>query len=513
MTQTLIGLDYAGVPAIKITKGSINPALEPDENVGSFLYNSKWAADYKIAGIELIPAVGGDTFVPAGSGLSNYTMYRELSYPVGQAAYIRKAHFPGLSYDFPLCDVKTKRTSNGRFVGSIVHEVLTGNIGGTLRSGNWATAGKRWFGWGGEMTVYYNAAAGYLGYGSQVTNFFSQPSGITYEEFYNNLVVWNLPGNSAAILDGTPQVPIDGAHVIEIDSAGMRVAKPGFDLRSISRPTQVAFDTANHPTKIIGAADVYCPAGASFHDIGVTIPPNAVADVHFYQGGTVYYPAEPTGLDVKFGAEYWFEGSLIRFNNQFAACRARFIIYANGTQGGTSGNNDVIKQFTAGGQDVVQILRPGAGANPTFADIVIDSRWPCVQILKEGYIPVGNGALTHTVNFNGSGCFPMVKYMTVHGGGSGGPGETRLVQSWGGRVRMPFTHVCGNYKGGWSGSQAGDSTYCSLTTNQAVFHTFRGQPVRRYYKDSADFNNNVVSYEYDPSPLYGIRYYILGIPA
>src|SRR5690606_18864813 len=120
----------------------------------------------------------------------------------------------------------------------------------------------------------------------------------------------------------------------------------------------------------------YCPPGASFHDIGITIPPNAVADVHFYQGGTIYYPAEPTGLEVKFGAEYWFEGSLIRFNNQFVACRARFIIYANGTQGGTSGNNDVIKQFTAGGQDVVQILRPGAGANPTFADIVIDSRWP-----------------------------------------------------------------------------------------------------------------------------------------
>ena len=142
----------------------------------------------------------------------------------------------------------------------------------------------------------------------------------------------------------------------------------------------------------------------------------------------------------------------------------------------------------------------------------MDSRWPCIQILKEGYISVGTGVLTHTVNFDGAGCFPMVKYMTVHGAGNNS-GTNLLVNSWSKRVRMPFIHLCASRKGGWSGGHAGDSTYCSFTNSQVVFRTFRGQPTRRYYDDLEDLNNNVVSYEYDPSPIVGIRYYILGIPA
>lgn len=513
MTQTLIGLDYEGVPAVKITKGSIDPAEEPDDNVGSFLYNSKWTKDYKIAGIDLMPQVGGPTFTPSGSGLSNYTKYTE---PVGsfninrQNSYFRNSYFPNLAYDLPLCEVKTKRISNGRFFGSVITEVLTGY---DRRAGNWRTPAREWFGWGTGMTVYYNAGSGYLGTGTVVTNDFVWPSGQLNEPFYNNIVVWNLPGDSTAILDGSPPAPVSGATVIRVDSAGMRVAKPGFDLNSISRPTQLAFDTANHPTKIIGAADIYCPPGASSYDIGVTIPPNAVADVHFYQGSTIYYPMEPVGFEVKYGAEYWFSGSTIQFNNPYTACRARFIIYAVSPQGTTSGDNDVIRQFTSGGENVVQILRPGAGANPTFADIVVDSRWPCIQILKEGYISVGTGILTHTVNFDGAGCFPMVKYMTVHGGGSGSGGPEYFVPSWISRVRAPFLNLCGVYKVGWSGGQGGDSTYCTLTNSQATFYTFRGQPIRRYYDDFEDYNNNVVSYDYDPSPIVGIRYYILGIPA
>lgn len=506
MTQTLIGLDYAGVPAIKITKGSINPALEPDENVGSFLYNSKWAADYKVTGIELIPAVGGNTFVPAGSGLSNYTMYREMTYPVGQAAYIRKAHFPSLPYNYPLCDVKARRISNGRFIGSLVMQALSGY---DQRAGNWRTPGREWFGWGSDMTVYYNATTGYIDYGTHVLNYFSQPGGLTTEAFYSNLVVWRLPGDEADIIDGAPQAPVSGAHLIEIDSAGVRIAKPGFDVRTAT-PTQMAFDTANHPTKVIGAADVSCPLGVSSHDIGITIPGNAVADVHFYENGIIIYPANP--IASPYGGEYWFDGSRIYFNNQFGECRVRFIIYALGTDGPTSGNNDVIRQFNDGSQDVFQILRPGASANPSLDDIVIDSRLPCIQILKEGYIAVGGGTQTHAIDFDGAGCFPMVKYMTCHGAGSRS-GSSALVENWSKRVRMPFVNVCGTHKGGWSYNMGGDSTYCTLTNSQAVFHTFRGAPIRRYYATSQDWTQNRISYEYDPSPIYGIRYYILGIPA
>lgn len=511
MTQMLFGDDYAGVPSVKITKGSIDPALEPDSNVGSFLYNSKWAKDYKLAGIDLMPYVGGPTFWPSGAGLSNYTKYTEVSLPTGsgEASYFRNGHFPALDYSLPLVDIKAKRISNGRFIGSMVRELIWGpTISGTRRAGNWYTPSQQWFGWGAGMTVYYNDTTGYHAAGTVVRNYFSWPGGVEAEPFYNNIAVWNLPGDETAILDGSPPAPVSGQHVIEIDSAGVRVAKPGFDLRSIMRPTQLAFNSANSPTKIIGAADIACPAGVSSYNIGVAIPPNAQADVFFYQGGTIVYPANP-GIGNVYGAEYWFDGSSIYFNNPYAACRARFIVYANSTEGTTSGNNDVLRQFNDGTQEVFQILRPGASASPTFADIVVDSRWPCIQILAEGFLSVGAGELTHVVNFNGAGCFPMVKYMTVHGAGS----NAGLVQSWSKRVRPPVMNVCANYNVGWAGQVAGDATYCELSANTAVFHTFRGNPTERYYLNGADYLAGKVSYTYDPSPLYGIRYYILGIPA
>jgi|GEM_PF-3414435 len=194
---------------------------------------------------------------------------------------------------------------------------------------------------------------------------------------------------------------------------------------------------------------------------------------------------------------------------EYSACRARFIIYANSTEAPTSGDNDVLRQFNDGSQDVFQILRPGAADPPNFSDIVIDSRWPCIQILAEGYIPVGTGELTHTINFDGTGCFPMVKYMTVHGAGSGG----NPVASWTKRVRPPVMNVCANFKSGWFGNVGGDATYCALTANQAVFHTFRGNPIERWYADAEAWDKNQVSVSYDTNPILGIRYYILGIPA
>lgn len=521
MTQTLIGLDYAGVPCIKITKGDIDVANEPDENVGSFLYNSKWAKDYKLAGIDLMPQVGSATYLPPGAGESNYTKF-SLPYTSARADtqvdYFRSGHFPDLHYSIPLVDVKARRISNGRFVSGQLQRLIYGpELSGARRNGVWYQPAETNFGWGTGLTVYYNSGTGSISSGTVVNNVFrnddNTPDG---ESFYNNISLWDLPGNNVPITDGAPVAPIDGATVIKIDKTGARVAKPGFDLNNITRPSQLAFDSARSPTKIIGAGDIACPVGVTNYDIGVTIPLNAQADVHFYSGSTITYPMSPTGtIDQLYGAEYWFEGSLIRFNNPNSACRARFIIYANSTETVSSGDNDVFRNFTEAGQNVVQILRPGAANPPRFADIVVDSRWPCIQILAEGYIPVGGGVLTHTVNFDGAGCFPMVKYNTVHGAGSFAQniGASR-VESWGGRARVPFFSRCAVRNGTtWQGYICGNASYCTLTTSQAVFHTFVGNPLRLEYFNATDYNNRTPDVLYDTNPIQGIRYYILGIPA
>lgn len=520
MTVTMIGVDSLGVPAVKITKGNINPVTEPDANSASFYYNSKWSADYKIAGIDTIPQVGATTIYPGGSSLSNYQKYAVRSTSVRadtQRTYFRSTYFPDLKYTLPVVDIKARRIGNGRFVSGQLQRLIYGpELSGARRCGVWYQPAETAFGWGTGMTVFYDSSSGPIASGTVINSTFrdqdSTPDG---ESFYNNLTVWNLPGNNTAILDGTPLTPIQDAAVVRISSDGARVAKPGFDLDNITRPSQLAFDSARSPTKIIGSGDIACPNGVTTHSIGVAIPTNAQADVHFYSGSTISYPMSPTNTtDQLFGAEYWFEGQNIRFNNPNAACRARFIIYADSTEAVTSGDNDVLRQFTVGGENVVQLLRPGASSTPRFSDIVVDSRWPCIQILSQGYIPVSTGVLTHTVNFNASGCFPMIKYMTVHGGGTSGPNSgAGGVDTWGARVRVPFFARCAVRNGAsWEGNICGSATWCTLTQSQAVFRTYRGQPVRLEYFTASQYASRSPDVLYDTNPVVGIRYYIIGIP-
>ena len=224
-----------------------------------------------------------------------------------------------------------------------------------------------------------------------------------------------------------------------------------------------------------------------------------VADVHFYSGSSIYYPANP--VDQTFGCDYYFSGTNIVFTNRNDATRARFMIYAEDLSAPTSGTNKVLRQFTEGGVDVVQFLRPGSDDPPSFSDIIIDTRYPGTQILAEGYISVGTGQLTHEVNLP-SGFFPMVKYMTVHGAGSK---ATFDQDSYTARSRIPFVKrlvMQSNYN-------TGDSTYCLLTSAKATFYTFKGNMVD-YYREQD--GNHTFHADYDSSPIVGIRYFIFGIP-
>lgn len=503
MSNVHIGDDYAGVSSVKITKGDILAWAEPDSNVSSFLFNSKWAADIKMTAIDPVAHAASQVYLPPGTGQSNFQRAVNPQ-TVNQQNWYRNSYFSQLLYTLPLHDFKHLRISNLRFVGSIVHERLSGYDN---RGGNWVTGNADEVGWCNGLNFYGNTFAQYVGDGTFTNNYFSLPAGPN-EYFRKSLVVWRLPGDETAILNGSPQAPVEGQHTIEIDSGGMRVAKPGYDVR-FATATQLAFNSANQPTKIIAAGDINCPPGVTTYDCGIAIPAGTVAEVHFYEGSTIVYPANP--LTRKYGCEYWFSGTTLFFNNPYAtSCRARFYVLAYDGGTTTIGDNDVIRQFSSGGQDVVQILRPGAGPNPAFGDIIVDSRWPCLQMLAEGVIGVGSGQQSHVVNFNGAGCFPMVKYMTIHGAGSS---TEYNGYSWSKRVKAPYVNMCGNFSGGWTYQTGGDTSYCELTANQAVFHTFVGNPIRRYYNNLSDLNSGTVRFDYDPSPIYGIRYFIFGIPA
>lgn len=310
------------------------------------------------------------------------------------------------------------------------------------------------------------------------------------------LIVWNLPGDESALQDA-PALPPNGTKVVHISSSAMKISKPGYPVDTAT-VNQLAFDINARPVKVIAGNDIAVPPGVSEYEIGLSLGEEIAADIHFYDTPQVFYPCNPKSAD--YGAEYWFEGTKLKFYNPYGACRARFMVYLEDNTPPSAGSFKVFRTFQEGGQNVIQFLRPGAANPPALADIVIDSRWPALQLLAEGHIPVGGGALQHVVNFDGTGMFPMVKYMTIHGAAN-----INNAEGWSKEVRLPAMKqlLYG------STLHAGDSSYCMLEQHKATFFTYRGNPVD-YYRN---WNNTAWVTSADGYPVLGIRYFIFGIPA
>ncbi len=506
MPQVLIGKDYEGVACVKVTKDAYNPVTTPDSNIGAFLYNSKTPTDMKITAIidpsvEFSGAPLGASYLPSGATASNAQAACNKTSSALQMAF--RSILTGESfYDLPLFDVKKFNTSTARFVQAKYDRTTYGRQDRGIvyllkNNGSWYKGFRNtsltwWTGTKsdtGTLSQYYTSADG-------------------FEK--DICVVWRLPGDNTDVLNSDPMEPVSGQYSVQIQGDYCRVAKPGYDVRSATK-TQLAFDTSSNPVKVIAAGDIAVPVGASEYDIGFSLPSGILADVHFYTGSTVYYPINPvSGISAAgIGADYWFSGTKLKFQNSAVACRARFVVYAHDDTPPTSGGTySVLRQFTADGVGVVQFVRPGAAANPAFADIVLDTRWPTLRIIAEGYIPVTSGERTYNVNFTSSGMLPMVKFTTVHAGVSDGSVTySSMIRTP--RVRVVYIDPQKNPVESWIG---GDTCYCTLTATQASFKTFRGNPVRVSYASTSAAETDTRTILYDKAPIVGIRYYIYGIP-
>lgn len=511
MVRTMIGVDSNGVGCIKIMKSdSDNPRTTPDSARAKFLYNSKFDVQPSIWGFRNFQYAGGSgtNYVPAGSNSSNYDYVWEGSSGSGtNIYYVRAKYFGGLRYNMPLFDVKGVRTSvwpTIRYKQNSVYRKWSGKYYHD-NGGYYATLGEAVEPW------CENLSSGIGEYGTLNYGFRAQTANTNDGDPYNysstrrwTYCIWNFPGDAGPITDAKPLADTAGKRSVRITSTSLKIAKPGYDAATATG-TELAFDSSLNGVKIIAAADIALPYGYSQYDTGITLPSNVIADVYFYKGTTPFYPANPD--DLTYGADYYFEGSSIKFENYTSAGRARFMIYAADNSAPTSGSNKVLRQFTENGVDVVQFVRPGSANPPSFADIAIDTRWPAVQLLDEGYFAVTNiMAPKEIIVPNSAGMFLMVKYMTVHGAH---PAE---YDGFDRAVRVPFvkTFVL-NYNGSGAENSCGDCTYCKIESGKVTFYTYRGRP-GDYYQD---LDHGSVNMRADPVPypVNGIRYYILGIPA
>ncbi|SDA39494.1 hypothetical protein [Sinorhizobium sp. NFACC03] len=506
MARIRIGNDSTGAGALKIMKNNADdPYSTPDSERWKFLYNSKFDIQASLCDIWVVntfQAGNSVTYYPPGSNAATFT-YMSVTVAQGTLWGFRNSAFPTLRYNVPLFDVKAKKGGGSNVYNQqMVAWTDSGEYyhgqGGYYAVGNFAQLG-----WVENMVL--NNSLGNFAYGIPVI--VTPNDGIdAFNRFRSRdkrVIVWNLPGNNAAP-DDAPILAPNGTKTIKITSTETKIAKPGYNVDTAT-PQQMAMDPSKMPVKVIAAADIALPAGVSYYNTGVPLPDTVVLDVHFYDSATIMYPSNPQVLD--FGAEYWFDGTNIGFNAT-KAMRARFMLYLEDTSVPTGGSNKPLRKFTEGGVDVVQILRPGSADPPSWADIIVDTRRPQVQILAQGYFTfgAGNGVITD-IPFDGTGMFPMVKYLTHHGAGNGASvGQNNLPMSWSAMWRLPFVK---RLKYPYSGqAHAGESTYCELTANNARFYTFAGN-VGDYYNRADSPGNWRTSGAYAPG---GIRYFIFGIP-
>lgn len=103
----------------------------------------------------------------------------------------------------------------------------------------------------------------------------------------------------------------------------------------------------------------------------------------FYTGSVINYPSSP---------EYWFDGTKIYFDAS-QSMRARFMLSLEDNSAPTGGRNKVLRQFNEVASmscSFCDLVRP----TQSWADIIIiDSRWPQVQILAEGFFNVAAGTM------------------------------------------------------------------------------------------------------------------------
>lgn len=510
MIQLHIGLDYEGVGSVKISKGAYDPGMTHDNTLGAFLYNSKFAIQAKIAGRDTQPYRDGDYNYPPGASNDNFTM-RSWRYPstvVQNRVFYRAAYFPGLNYTLPLFEVLVRRVTDNYYVNA---RSILSTYGHESRGERIATVmplnDQSDFGWKlNNRTLVDN---NYRTFGDllQLSNIFAAVNSGNYNYLTNELLVWNLPGDEAGIVDAQPLPPNPEHFAVNLDSSGLRVAKPGYNVDT-AFGTQLAFDSVNRPTKIVAADDIYVPPGGSEYALPMAVPDGTMCIVNFYTGSTIVYPANPH--DAPSGADWRIAGDRLYFSNPNGGCRARFMVVAYDQTPPTAGNNDVYRMFTVNGEDVVQFLRPGAGDPPAFADIVIDSRWPAISLLAHGYFGVGNGAQNTAIPIDSTNFYPIVRYMTVH---SGYGGQNGGDESYSKMIRPPITarYRLNHPNLGFTWRDSGDSSFVTIQPNAAVFTTFSGAPAYARLINNGG-GNYTVAYNYPSSPVIGIRYYIFGIP-
>ncbi len=319
--------------------------------------------------------------------------------------------------------------------------------------------------------------------------------------FYRALTCqWDLPANNAPV-PAPNASPVAGQIMLRIRPEIAVLTRRGFEAGTATG-RQCIFNSDRVPgmcvmmgqTGLIAAnSSVYVPRTTDFplHEtmfvdtiialdgLDFTIPAVDRSSNKTGRQLRVYYKVDANGITFSVQGDY--------------AVRVRYMVYATSTQAQTSGGKKVLRVLPDGH---IQIKRPGSSdTNPSGNDIMVDTRFPSVRVMKEAYIPISQFSTANVVDsqygshaaivpFDGAGQFIFPKVM--------GNWPERITQGFHQYVRLPGTNA-------WQPTN--QSCVTVVEANRIVIHMSPGAPTS-IDTGSGGFLNNL------PDPV-GARYYVL----
>lgn len=321
-------------------------------------------------------------------------------------------------------------------------------------------------------------------------------SGNENYEIYTAL--WTLPAHNAPIPN--PQgTPVPGQCPIVLSPSQVVICRRGFDVATSSGFQRIIDSDRNPPLCILAGQTGLIGAGASTFiaaPAGVTMTTSMIVDMIVRiedrdfmvpMFDRVYRDATNNHF-----IEYTIAGNGITiYNSGQYAVTIKYIVFGNDMSSPTTGGSQV--QRTLAGNHV-QFKKPGSSdTSPSLRDILIDTRFPMLQVIAEGYIPISSfstanrvdimyGTHAAVVNFSAPNMFVFPKIVGVF--------PHALRQGYGNWQRRP---------GGTETGPSNQSVVTVVRDNQLVIHLSPGRPT--------EFANGAWQYD-QPDPL-GARYYIL----
>ncbi|EXL08732.1 hypothetical protein [Aquamicrobium defluvii] len=411
MTQIFIGNRAGYGPALRILKDdNDDPITTPATDYEKFIFDSetnKLAYLNRLVRIQwddTLPSPPGTgaanaitTYYPPGSDINTFE-YAVSYIRAGDNSNSRQTHmWPVDSMGFPgLVGLKSLNAVSGQVAeaSSTYARYDRGEAGDIRETGAWGsgTSGNP----GPTQVGNRPVLVATIRYGVRNT---SQP--ILFE--------WKLPSENIPypFPDSTP---VSGPEALRIAPEMARLARPGYDV-SDPNPNNFIFHENQNPSKLIGVGSIEIEAGATVLVPTVLSPSlTTYIDCVLSSDGVTYAKPMPAPSGASSSDNYQLQSratsSGVEFiNSGNKKMWVRYMIFSDDGVGPTSGGERVLSSDNG----YFQIKRPGSSdSNPSFADILIDSRLPVPLLVAEGYFawgdmtPVTNqrnlGSRRYTVN-------------------------------------------------------------------------------------------------------------------